>query len=403
MEMKKLSWITDHIPASPIRELVPFAEKAKLNGVKIYHLNIGEPDIETPDVMLDALRSWSYKSVPYANSQGERVLLQSLLKYYKKLGFGNIGIDNLQITMGGSEGILWSLIATCEPGDEVITFEPFYTNYISYIMRSRARLVPIRTRIEDNFHVPRKSIIERTITKKTKAILLCNPSNPTGTVFAQDEVDMLMQIAIKHGLYVISDEVYREFVYNGTKPYSVLNYLEKYPEGVILVDSLSKRYSLCGARLGVLLSQNKKLMQIFLRFAQARLSAGFIDQHVAAQLDRVDDSYFKGVIEEYDKRRTVLVNGLRKIPGVVCSQPEGAFYVIVKLPVKNASHFAKWLLTDFHEHKETVMVAPATGFYATKGLGKDEVRIAYVLNVGALERSVEILSKALKEYVLLSS
>ena len=396
--MKKLSWIAENIPASPIRELVPFAEAAKKRGVKIYHLNIGDPDIESPSVMIEALKTWPHQLIPYANSQGESHLINSLLGYYGKLGFGKLASADLQITLGGSEGLLWTISSICEPGDEILTFEPFYTNYMSFALRAGAKLVPIETTIETGFHSPKASVIEKKITERTKAILVCNPSNPTGAVYPKVEMDMLLGIAKKHGLYIIADEVYREFAYDGHQPYSVLNYLTDYPEGIILVDSLSKRYSLCGARLGVIVSLNKKLMQAFLRYGQARLSAGSLDQYVAGQLDKVSDAYFQKLIKEYDQRRQVLVNGLRKIPGVVCSEPEGAFYIMAKLPVKDSKKFAQWLLTDFSDDNETVMVAPAAGFYATKGLGVDEVRIAYVLNIKALERAVVILARALEIY-----
>lgn len=398
--MKKLntSYVAQVIPASPLRAFIPFAEEAKKKGTHIYHLNIGDPDIKMPQVMYDFLRNWDKNPVPYSHSQGEPELIKSLLWYYSECGFNFLKHENIQITLGGSEGLLWSFMSVCDPGDEILTFEPYYTNYNSYAVVARAKIIGIKTDIENGFHLPKRVDIESRITEKTRALLFSNPSNPTGAVYTREELDMLAEIAEKHNLYIIADEVYREFVYNGTQAISMLEYAEKMPLNIIIVDSLSKRYSLCGARLGNIVSLNADLMATFLKLGQARLSAGTIGQRMAATLNHVEPSYFDNIVEEYGKRREIVVEGLKKIPGVVCSEPEGAFYVIAKLPVDDAAEFTKWLLTDFNDNNETVMVAPAAGFYGTAGLGKDEIRIAYVLNIRALEKSIGILKKALMAY-----
>lgn len=387
-----------NVPSSPIRKLVPYATEAKKDGVKVYHLNIGDPDIKTPQVMIDVLTNWSKNPIGYSQSHGEPEFLDSLVGYYQKIGFPFITAKDIQVTTGGSEAISMALFAVCEEGDEVIVFEPFYTNYNSYAAVNNVRLVPVKTEGSTGFHLPEKEKIEEKITSKTKAILICNPSNPTGTVYTKKELDTLSGIAKSHNLFLVSDEVYREFVYDGKKHVSILNYMEDMPDKIIMLDSLSKRYSLCGARLGMLVSLNREVMDGVLRIAQGRLSSGLIDQLMAAKLTEVEESYFEGVHREYQKRRDVLYEGLKSIPGVYLEKPEGAFYTIVKLPVKDAEHFSRWLLTDFRLDNETVMVAPAAGFYATSGLGKDEVRIAYVLNTRDLAKAIEILRQALVEY-----
>ena len=398
MKIPQISSRLDKVPASPIRKLVPFASSAKKKGVKVYHLNIGDPDIKTPEVMIEVLKNWTRNPVGYGQSQGEPDFLTSLERYYAKIGFGFIETKDIQVTTGGSEAISMALFAVCEKGDEIIVFEPFYTNYNSYAAVNSVKLVPVGTDGSTGFHLPRKSEIEDKITGKTKAILICNPSNPTGTVYTKEEMDVLIDIAKRHGLFIISDEVYREFVYDGKKHTSILEYMEDMPEQVILLDSLSKRYSLCGARLGMLVSLNRGVMEGVLRIAQGRLSSGLIDQAMAAKLTEVKDSYFEKIHKEYQSRRDVLYKGLKSIPGVFLEKPEGAFYTIVRLPVKNSEHFCQWLLTDFRLNNETVMIAPAAGFYATPGLGGNEVRIAYVLNVRDLTKAIEILKRALVEY-----
>jgi aspartate aminotransferase len=386
------------VPASPIRKLVPLATAAKKSGVKVYHLNIGDPDIKTPAVMIKAVREWNIDPVGYSQSQGEPVFLEALKWYYHKIGYKFIDIPNIQVTSGGSEGISMALFATCEPNDEVIVFEPFYANYNTYAVVNGVRLVPVRTSIKNGFHLPSKFEIEKHITKKTKAILICSPGNPTGTVYTKEEMDELVSIAVKHKLFLLSDEVYREYTYDGRKQVSLLAYMQKYPSQMIVLDSMSKRYSLCGARLGAIISLNPDVMAGVLRMGQGRLSSGLIDQIVASKLTQVPVTYMKGIYKEFNNRRDVLYAGLKKIPGVVTPKPEGAFYAIVGLPVADTEHFCSWLLTDFRDKGETVMVAPASGFYATKGLGKNEVRIAYVINTKDLTRAIELLSLALKQY-----
>ncbi|MBI2641162.1 pyridoxal phosphate-dependent aminotransferase [Candidatus Roizmanbacteria bacterium] len=386
------------IPASPIRKLVPFAMAAKKRGIKVYHLNIGDPDIETPEVMLKILKKWSQNPISYSQSQGEPIFLEALKTYYNQLGFSFIETSHLQVTVGGSEAISMALLAVTEARDEIISFEPFYTNYNSYAAVNGIKIVPVLTKPGDGFHLPSVKEIEKKISRKTKAILYCNPNNPTGTVYSRKEIEMLVTIAKKNNLFLIADEVYREFVYDRKKHTSVLSYFENIPNQAILVDSLSKRYSLCGARLGVLSSLNKQIIDGVLRIAQGRLSAGLVDQIMAAKLTDVPHSYFQHVHKEYQNRRNVLYKGLQSIPGVKVPKPEGAFYCIVDLPVKDSEDSCKFLLTDFNLNGETVMFAPAQGFYATAGLGKNQVRIAYVLNTSKLKKCVKILEAGLTAY-----
>ncbi len=388
------------VPASPIRKLVPFAVEAKKRGVKVYHLNIGDPDVKTPEVMLKVLREWKENPIRYGQSQGEPIFLEALRDYYHRLGFNFIDIPAIQVTSGGSEAISLAMFSVSEPGDEIIVFEPLYTNYNTYAIVNGVKLVPVRTKPENGFHLPDAGTIEKKITKKTKAILFCSPGNPTGTVYTKNEIEMLVSIAKKYNLFLLSDEVYREYVYDGLSQTSLFSYMQKIPKLAIVLDSMSKRYSLCGARLGTLVSLNADLMAGVLRIAQGRLSAGFIDQTLAAKITAVPASYLSQVNKEYEKRRNVLYDGLKKIPGIVIPKPEGAFYTIVGLPVADAEDYCKWLLTDFSDHGETVMLAPAAGFYATPGLGKNEVRIAYVLNVKALTRCVELIRLSLQKYRL---
>ena len=387
-----------NVPASPIRKLVPYAVAAKKRGIKVYHLNIGDPDIKTPTVMLKVLKSWSRNPVGYSQSQGEPEFIDSLVYYYHKVGAKFIKPEDVQVTTGGSEAIAMAFFAVCEPGEEIVVFEPFYTNYNSYAAVTGVKLVPVKTKGETGFHLPPAKEIEKKVTKKTRAILICNPNNPTGTVYTKKEMNTLFVIAKKHNLFFISDEVYREFVYDGKKHFSILSYMKRMPEKTILLDSMSKRYSLCGARLGMLVSKNRDVMAGVLRIGQGRLSSGLIDQLMAAKLTKVEKKYFREVHREYQKRRDVLYAGLKKIPEVFLEKPEGAFYTIARLPVKDAEHFCQWLLSDFNLNRETVMIAPAAGFYATPGLGKNEVRIAYVLNTRDLAKAIEILKQALVKY-----
>jgi len=386
------------VPASPIRVLVPLANAAKARGTRVYHLNIGDPDIQTPKEMLSVLTNWKQNPIGYGQSQGDKSLLEAFAAYYKKLGYGFIGTENIQVTVGGSEAIAMALFAVCDPGDDILVFEPFYANYASYAAVYGINCIPVTTSIANGFHLPSRKEIERHITKKTKAILLCTPNNPTGTVYTQDELEMLGDIASAHNIFLISDEVYREFVYEGGKPASILSLMERMPRQCILVDSLSKRYSACGIRIGCLVTLHDELLSGVLRIAQGRLSAGLVDQAIAAVMGDVPVSYTEDVRREYQKRRDVLYAGLRTIPGVTATLPEGAFYIIAKLPVSDSGDFCRFLLTDFSDKKETVMLAPASGFYKTPGAGKQEVRIAYVLDSTKLIRAVELLKKALVEY-----
>lgn len=386
------------VPASPIRKLVPLAVAAKKRGVKVYHLNIGDPDILTPKEMIGVLRHWKQNPIGYGQSQGEPVFLEALKTYYHSLGYKFIDIPNIQATSGGSEAISMAMFSVAAEEEEILTFEPLYTNYNSYAAINGVRLVAVPTKIENGFHLPARSEIEKRITRNTRAILYCNPNNPTGTVYTKEEVEMLVAIAKKHGIFLLSDEVYREYAYDGRKQVSLFAYMREIPEQAIVLDSMSKRYSVCGIRLGALVSLNKDILAGVLRIAQGRLSAGLIDQHLAAKLTDVPTRYIQDVQKEYAKRRDVLYEGLRRIQGVVIPKPEGAFYAIVGLPVDNAEKFCAWLLTDFSDKGETVMVAPAAGFYATKGKGNNEVRIAYVLHTEALRRSIELLALALKRY-----
>jgi aspartate aminotransferase len=386
------------VPASPIRKLVPVAAKARREGVKVYHLNIGDPDISTPDVMMKVLHTWEINPIGYGQSQGEPVFLTALRTYYHRIGFRFIETVHIQVTSGGSEAISMAMFAVANPGDEILTFEPLYTNYNSYAAITGVKLVAVPTTIKTGFHLPSIKDIEERITKKTKAILYCNPNNPTGTVYTKKEVDMLVDLVKKYGLYLLSDEVYREYTYDGRTHVSLLSYMESIPNQAIVLDSMSKRYSLCGIRLGALVSLNADIMAGVLRVAQGRLSAGLVDQYIAAQLVAVPKTYLHNTHREYEKRRDILYEGLKKIPGVIIPKPEGAFYAIVGLPVSDSERFCRWLLTDFRDHNETVMLAPAAGFYATKGKGKKEVRIAYVLNTKDLRRCIDLLRTALKVY-----
>lgn len=386
------------VPASPIRKLVPLAQDAKKQGVRVYHLNIGDPDIQTPEPMMKVLADWKINPIGYSQSQGEAVFLEALISYYHKIGADYLTIPNIQVTSGGSEAISMALFATCSTADEVIVFEPFYANYNTYAVVNGVTLVPIRTSIADGFHLPAASVIEAKITTRTRGILICSPNNPTGTVYRKEEMDMLVSLAKKHELFLLSDEVYREYAYDGKKQISLLSYMLEIPRQAIVLDSMSKRYNLCGVRLGAIISLNEEVMAGVLRMAQGRLSSGIVDQHIAAKLTDVSDSWMQEAHNEWEKRRDVLYEGLKKIPGVTIPKPEGAFYSIVGLPVSDSEDFCRWLLTDFRDNNETVMIAPAAGFYATKGLGVQEVRVAYVLNTKDLARCIELLALALKKY-----
>lgn len=396
--MYKTSKRIQDLPISAVRKLSPFAEQAKKEGVRVYHLNIGDPDIKTPKVMLDVLQNWDLPTIRYAKSQGEPELIKALKTYYHRLGFDDIKEENMVVTVGGSEAIMMAIYAITNPGDEILVFEPFYSNYLSFAHICEVKLVPVPTSIENGFHLPKKEVIEKRITKKTKAILCCSPNNPTGTVYSKKEMQMLVSLAQQNNLFLISDEVYREFVFDNKSSTSILEFLDQIPGQIILVDSLSKRFSICGARIGVLVTLNSKVISGVLKIAQSRLSGGLIDQQMASMLIKVPSSYTKAVINEYQKRRDVLFEELNKIKGVFLTKPEGAFYTMVSLPVELAEDFAIFLLKDFRLNNQTVMLAPGAGFYATPGQGLNQVRIAYVLKVSELLTCIKIISEGLGAY-----
>jgi len=384
------------MPASPIRKLVPYAEAAKKRGVKVYHLNIGQPDIKTPEVALDAVRNYSNILVAYSHSAGIPSYREKLAEYYK---VHNIDVlpDEIIVGAGASEALLFTMQSIMDPGDEIIIPEPFYANYNGFATNAGINIVPINSTIESGFALPPISEFEKSITDKTKAILICNPNNPTGYLYSQEELDVLKDLALKYDLFLIADEVYREFCYDGHKHYSVMN-MKGIENNVVLIDSVSKRYSMCGVRIGVMISKNKELMAAAMKFAQARLSPPSFGQVAAEAAIATPDSYFTEVLEEYHKRRDTVVAAINKIEGAFCPNPLGAFYVVAKLPIDDSDKFCQWLLEDFNYNNETVMLAPATGFYSTKGRGMDEVRISYVLNVNDLKHSIKALEEALKVY-----
>ncbi len=384
------------MPESPIRKLVPFAEKAKKKGLKVYHLNIGQPDIHAPEVAIQAIRNYPTDVVEYTHSAGNESYRKKLAGYYNKVGI-NVSFEDVMITTGGSEALLFGMMSCLNEGDEVIIPEPFYANYIAFAITAGVKIVPVTSSIENGFALPSISEFEKKITSKTKAILVCNPSNPTGYLYTEAELKVLRDIILKHDLFLFADEVYREFVYDGRTHFSVMN-LQGVDDKVVLVDSVSKRYSMCGARIGALVSRNKEVMSTALKFGQARLSPPTFGQIAGEAAIDTPDSYFEEVVEEYVERRNFLVTALNEIPGVVCPNPGGAFYTVAKLPVENAEHFCQWMLSEFEYQGQTVMMAPAQGFYMTDGLGKDEVRIAYVLKIEDLKSSVDCLKAGLEQY-----
>jgi len=381
---------------SPVRKLVPIATKVKKTGKKVYHLNIGQPDIETPKVFMEAINEYDSKIIKYSFSQGEPDLINAIRDYFKRDGI-IFDEDEILITNGGSEALTFTTIAICDPGDEILVPEPFYTNYNGFTGAVNVNIVPITTKAEDGFHLPSKEDIVKLITPKTKAILFSNPGNPTGTIMRRDELELIAEIALENNLYVISDEVYRGFAFDGLDGIS-MGSIEGVSDKVIIVESVSKRYSACGARIGSIASKNKDLMKNILKLCQARLCVATLEQIGSAALYTLPDSYTNKVRNEYQDRRDIVYKTLKDIPGVVCEKPTGAFYVVVKLTVENAEEFVIWMLEDFDLDGETIMMAPAEGFYATKGLGKDEVRIAYVLNTKDMERAMLILKKGLEKY-----
>ncbi len=394
--MPKISQKAIDMPASPIRKLVPYAEAAKKSGKTVYHLNIGQPDIETPAVALEAIHNFDQKVIEYSHSAGFESYRVKLAETYRKTGLP-VNTEDIIITTGGSEALIFGFMSTCNPGDEVIIPEPFYANYNGFAVTAGLSVVPVMSTIETGFALPPVSEIEAKITSKTKAIVICNPGNPTGYLYSQSELEQLRDIVKKHDLFLFADEVYREFCYDGAKPFSVLN-LEGIEENVIMIDSVSKRYSMCGARIGAMVTKNKEVMAAALKFGQARLSPPTIDQVASEAALNTPQSYFDDVVAEYVQRRNIMVDGLNSIPGVFCPKPSGAFYCVAKFPVDDAEKFCQWLLEDFSFEGQTVMMAPANGFYATKGAGQQEARIAYVLNQEHLKNAVICLEEALKVY-----
>ena len=384
------------MPASPIRKLVPFAEAAKNRGIHVHHLNIGQPDIDSPKAALDAIKNMDLKIIEYSHSAGFESYRKKLAVYYQGIG-GDITSEDIIITTGGSEALLFALMTCYDPGDEVIVPEPFYANYNSFAMMAGVELVPLTSRIEEDYSLPSIQAFEKAIGPKTKGILLCNPANPTGYLYKKDEMLDLQELALKHDLYIMADEVYREFCYGGAEPFSCLN-MKKIEQNVIIIDSVSKRYSMCGARIGALVTKNKKVLATAMKFAQARLSPPTIEQIASEAALDSPQSYFDDVNAQYDRRRQTLVNGLNVIEGVLCPMPKGAFYCMARLPIKDSDHFCQWMLDSFSYEGETVMMAPATGFYATKGAGMNEVRLAYVLKEADLIASVKIIEKGLEAY-----
>ena len=384
------------MPESPIRKLVPFAEAAKKEGKKVYHLNIGQPDIKTPRVALDAIHDFNDDVIEYSHSAGFEDYRKGLAKYYNNLDI-NVGYQDIIVTTGGSEALLFTLNSCLDSGDEIIIPEPFYANYNGFSISSGIKVNSIPTSIENGFALPNIDEFEKLITARTKAILICNPGNPTGCLYSMEELKMLRDIVVKHNLFLISDEVYREFVYDGHKHYSVLN-IEGLEQNAVVIDSTSKRYSMCGIRVGCVVSKNKNLVGTILKFAQSRLSPPTFGQIAAQAALETPKDYFNQVCAEYVARRDVLINGLNEIEGVFCPTPKGAFYAIAQLPIDDADRFAQWLLQDFELDGETLMLAPAAGFYGTLSSGKNQVRIAYVLNQDSLLSAIKILKEALAVY-----
>ncbi|MGM0932270.1 MAG: pyridoxal phosphate-dependent aminotransferase [Bacteroidota bacterium] len=394
--MPKISNKGRNMPESPIRKLVPYAEAATRKGRKIYQLNIGQPDIKTPQAALDAVKTNDIEVLSYSHSAGFESYRTKLAAYYKKNDIP-VNADEIIVTTGGSEALMFAMGSITDPGDEVIIPEPFYANYNGFATASGVNIVPIKSSIENNFALPPISEFEELISEKTKAIILCNPGNPTGYLYTKEEIEQLAEIALKHDLFIVADEVYREFAYDGVKHHSIMS-IPKLAQNAIMVDSVSKRYSMCGARIGCLVSKNQEVMKTAMKFAQARLSPPTFAQIASEAALDTPQEYFDEVIEEYTSRRNILIEGLEKIEGVKVAKPKGAFYCIAELPVENADDFAQWLLEEFEMDNETIMVAPAAGFYSTPNTGLNQVRIAYVLKKENLIRAIEILEVALKQY-----
>jgi len=394
--MPSISQKGREMPPSPIRKLVPFSEEAKRKGRTVYHLNIGQPDIPTPGVAIEAIRNINLKVIEYSHSAGNESYRRKLASYYQKIGI-NIDHTEMLITTGGSEAILFAFMTCMDPGEEVITSEPFYANYNGFAVTAGIRIIPVTSHIGNDFALPPIEDIEKKITSRTRGIIVCNPNNPTGYLYSEEELDLLRDIVKKHDLFLFSDEAYREFCYDGARHYSAMN-LKGIEKNVILVDSVSKRYSECGVRIGALVTKNKDIISTALKFAQARLSPPGLGQIAGEASVDTPHEYFEEVNREYTARRNYMVDALNKMPGVYCPKPKGAFYTMVKLPVDDSDKFARWLLEEFEYKNQTVMLAPASGFYSTPGSGKNEVRIAYVLKIDDLKNAMETLDEALKVY-----
>ncbi|MDA9067673.1 pyridoxal phosphate-dependent aminotransferase [Flavobacteriaceae bacterium] len=384
------------MPESPIRKLVPYAENAKKRGIKVYQLNIGQPDIETPKVALDAVKNNEIKVLAYSRSEGSEKYRTKLCAYYDSKNIV-VSANDIIVTSGASEALLFTFGSIMDKDDEIIVPEPFYANYNGFSIANSLKIVPVISKIENNFSLPEIEDFEKLITKKTKAILICNPNNPTGYLYSKNEIKKLVEIVKKHDLFLIADEVYREFTYDGESHYSIMQE-SSIDQNAIMIDSVSKRYSMCGARIGCVVSKNKKVIETVLKFAQARLSPPTYAQIASEAALETPEIYFEEINKKYIQRRNVLISELRKINGLKVASPKGAFYCIVELPIKDANVFAQWMLENFDVNNETIMVAPAEGFYSTKGLGKNQIRIAYVLKEEDLKKSVMILKKALDKY-----
>ncbi len=394
--MPKISRKGNLMPESPIRKLVPFADAAKSRGVHVYHLNIGQPDIATPKIALDAIKNYNEPVIAYSHSAGNLSYREKLVKYYEANNI-DIGPDDIIVTTGASEALIFTIQSIMNPGEEIIIPEPFYANYLGFSVNAGVNIVPIPSSIESGFALPPIHEFENRITEKTRAIMVCNPNNPTGYLYSKEELEILKKLALKYDLYLIADEVYREFVYDGKEHFSIMN-LEGLEQNTILIDSVSKRYSACGFRIGMMISKNKELMATALKFAQARLSPPTYGQIGGEAALDTPPSYFVDVLDEYLSRRNIVVESINNIEGSYCPNPSGAFYVVAQLPIDNSDRFCKWLLEDFSYDNKTVMMAPATGFYSSKGKGENEVRISYVLNVEDLKESMKVLKEALKVY-----
>ena len=395
LSVRRMSKRGMEVQASPIRKLVPYADEAKKRGITVYHLNIGQPDIETPPEFWNAVKNYSQKVLAYGHSQGLASYLTAVSGYYRRYGL-DIKPDHIVVTTGGSEAIVFAFLLVAEPGEKILVFEPFYTNYNGFATMAGVELVPLETKAENGFHLPPRDVIEKAIDPQVRGIIICNPNNPTGTLFTRTEIEMVAEIAREHGLYVLSDEVYREFVYEGEHT-SIFD-IPDVDEFAIMLDSISKRFSACGARIGNLVTKNHRLHEAAVKFGQARLCSPTLEQVGAEAALKLGPEYFEKVIGEYRKRRDIVYEGLMQIQGTVCLKPAGAFYTMAKLPVSDSEEFARFMLAEFSVDGKTVMVAPGPGFYATSGKGVDECRIAYVLNTGSLKDAMRILKSGVEAF-----